>query len=125
MESKFDKLMGDSSDPKKEGESSIEYYSTPGHVRHLDFVQPNGEREFISYTLLTGGKINADKTVIELTFSIEQNVIIKGRNLDELYRKILGHLPRQLVAVEGRYTVLETNDESVIREIIFANSNNV
>lgn len=118
MESKFDKLMGDSSEPKQEGESSIEYYSTPGHVRHLDFVQPNGEREFISYTLLTGGKINADKTAIELNFSSGQQIVIKGLRLFKLYQKLLIQLPKFVTAVDERYTKIPDANESLVHEIL-------
>lgn len=117
MESKFDKLMGDSSDPKKEGESSVEYYSTPGHVRHLDFVQPNGEREFISYTLLTGGTLNNDKTVIELYYSTGTKIILRGANLHDLYKKILAYVPKSIIATEKRYAAVKEENKILVFEI--------
>lgn len=116
-ENRFDELLGGDIDPAKDGDKPIEYYSTPASGRNLDFVQPSGEREFISYTLLTNCKINAEKTVIELFYSNGQHVTLNGRNLYELYQKIFYYLPRQITAVEKRYEGTMKDKEPIVFEI--------
>lgn len=117
MESEFDKLMSGTPQQSKEEEKLIEYYPTPAHVRQLDFVQPNGEREFISYTLLTNCKINFDRTTIELFYSHGQQVKLNGRNLFELYKKLLHHQVKEITAIEKRYANTRSEIEILVFEI--------
>jgi hypothetical protein len=119
MESEFDKLMSGSPQQSKEDEKLIEYYATPAHVRQLDFVQPNGEREFISYTLLTNCKINADRTSIELFYSNGQQVKLGGRNMFELYKKLVHHQVKQIVVLDKRYVETKGEREIIVFEIRF------
>lgn len=118
-ENRFDELLNGDISPAKDGDKPIEYYSTPASGRNLDFVQASGEREFISYTLLTNCKINAEKTTIELFYSNGQRVTLNGRNLYELYQKIFYYLPRQITAVEKRYEGTMNSKDPVVFEINF------
>lgn len=117
MESEFDKLMSGTPQQSKEDEKLIEYYPTPAHIRQLDFVQPSGEREFISYTLLTNCKINADRTSLELFYSHGQQVKLTGRNLLELYQKLIHHQVKEIVTLEKRYADIRSDIKVMVFEI--------
>lgn len=118
MESEFDKLMSGTPQQSKEEEKLIEYYPTPAHVRQVDFVQTNGEREFISYTLLTNCKINFDGTTIDLFYSNGQQVKLNGRNLLELYKKLSHHQVKEIIAIEKRYLSMKGDKEVIVFDII-------
>ncbi|MDI1254584.1 MAG: hypothetical protein PSV16_00660 [Flavobacterium sp.] len=118
----FDKYNKANAPQKKDAETTdsendIELYSLTGHVRNLDFVQPDGEREFFNYALITRCKISSDKSSIFLNYSTGHEVTIKGRNLEILYDQLFGQLPKSITAIDRRYEATKDGVEPVIFEI--------
>lgn len=118
----FDKLNrgkdGQNTDASNPNDTQeIENYSTTGHVRNLCFVQTDGRRLFLNYAYLVSGEYSPEVNTIKLVYTTHE-IMLKGRNLEGLFESLMGHVPRQIMAVEKRYDGTKEDSEIVVNEII-------
>ncbi len=123
----FDKLNkgkdGQKNDPSKQNDDQeIENYSTAGQVRNLCFVQTDGKRLFLNYAYLVSGEYSPEANTIKLVYTTHE-ITLKGRNLEGLFESLMGHAPRQIVAVEKRYEGVKEETAIIVNEIIIGNVN--
>lgn len=121
----FDKLNrgkdGQNTDASNPNDTQeIENYSTTGHVRNLCFVQTDGKRLFLNYAYLVSGEYSPEANTIKLIYTTHE-ITLKGRNLEGLFESLMGHVPRQIVAVEKRYEGTKEEGDTVILEINIVN----
>lgn len=118
---KFDrnrgKFSGKFSDATTE-EAEIENYVRAGTMRNICFVLLDKRREFFNYGDLTRCSYDPNQSQITLTFRGFASVFIKGFELETLYEKLQGQIPRQIVCKEDRYKELRKEKEIYVTEII-------
>ncbi len=116
----FDKLNKGNADKdspqNSDAENGIEQFSTPGHVRNLCFVQPDGARLFLNYAYLVSGECLPEASTILLSYTTHE-VTLKGRNLSGLYDSLMTHMLKQVVAIDKRYEATKDATEPVVFEI--------
>ncbi len=100
--------------------STTALFGTPGHIRNLELVWPDGRRAFRNYSYLSGGELTTDSEInmIALYFSSD-TVIIKGYALVGLFASLLDQTARQVVVSDSRYLYLREKGETTITEITF------
>jgi hypothetical protein len=118
----FDKLnkdkLGNKNDPpKSEAGKEIERYDSPGNVRNLCLVQPDGKRLFLNYAYLISGEFLPDDNSITLTYTTHV-IKLKGHNLQPLHESLMAHVPKQITCVEKRYEATKEETETVVSEIV-------
>jgi hypothetical protein len=121
----FDKRNKDNSGKKDEQQKpeagkEIERYDTPGQVRNLCFVQPDGEKLFLNYAYMISGKFSPDGTIT--LFYTTHTVTLKGRNLEALHESLQAQVPKQIACVEKRYEATKGEVETVVTEIVIQKS---
>lgn len=94
-----------------------ENYDTPGNVRNLCFVWPDGRMKFMNYAYLISGEYSPASSDIILIFT--SNIItIKGLHLEKIFSEITTHLLKTVYCINERYTsISETN--VAVESIIF------
>ncbi|MBB3969299.1 hypothetical protein [Mucilaginibacter phyllosphaerae] len=96
--------------------SGNDLYDTPGHVRNLCFVWPDGRMKFLNYAYLISGDYTPDHNTLTLIYTTHL-VIIKGSKLLPLYNLLLTHSPRKIICTDERYK-LSLNEHQTIIECI-------
>lgn len=100
---KFDELREGKPTEKGEAvENSYETFDTPGHVRNLCFVWPDGRKKFLNYAYLVSGEYSPDDGSITLIFTTD-TVVVKGSGLDELFEELVSHRPMKVIYTDARY----------------------
>ena len=116
----FDKLNkgnADKDNPQNsDTENGIEQFSTPGHVRNLCFVQPDGKRLFLNYAYLVSGEYKPEENIVVLTYTTHE-ITLKGRSLTDLYNSLMAHMLKQVVAIDKRYEATKETTEPIVFEI--------
>lgn len=91
-----------------DGSSHDAYASAEGsYVPMLDLVQADGRRMAFAYATLLKAEFDASKAIV-LHFAAER-VTIEGHRLAALYRAIIQHRAREVVATGERATLFLTN----------------
>lgn len=93
-------------------------YPTPGTARTMSIVWPDGRRMAFNYAYLVSSELKAegDAEMILLSFTSCQ-VQIKGYNLLEVYKLILGQEMKLVEVIAARYSII-AGSFSVIEEVI-------
>jgi hypothetical protein len=113
---KFDEIkQNDPTSTENNNNSNTQEYSSPGHVRNIDFVWPDGKREFLNYAYLVNAKYDPEGS-ITLAFTSD-TVVINGSGLNQLYDGILHQLTKSVFCLDPRYESLNA-DGLLVREII-------
>lgn len=117
---RFDEMReGDptNSDSTKQDENEL-FYQSSGPARNVCFVWSNEKRLFLNYAYLVSGEFNPneEKNLITLTFS-SHKVSLNGYNLETLFAALMEHLPRIIIEVDSRYTLLGSSKEVIVVEI--------
>ena len=97
-----------------QGESAL--YDTPGNVRNLCFVWPDGRMKFMNYAYLVSGNYDSNNGEILLEFP-ESDITIKGGFLFDLFYELMENRRKIISITETRYTDLN-NNSAFISEII-------
>jgi hypothetical protein len=107
------------SDPTQNSVSSndSEKFSSPGHVRNLCFVWPDGKMMFLNYAYLVSGTYLPEDGIITLVFTSD-TVIIKGSGLQNLYSDLFSHITRQIICINPRYIQTASINETIVNEIL-------
>lgn len=111
----FDKL-NQRKDGDEDSSGNLESYNSPGHVRNLCFVQLDGKRTFLNYAYLIAGNHVSEENIIVLTYSTHI-ITLKGQNLEKLFDNLRFHLPKEIVAIENRYSKTKNESEIIVNEI--------
>ncbi|HVW96124.1 MAG TPA: hypothetical protein VHA56_09170 [Mucilaginibacter sp.] len=93
-----------------------ENFATPGHVRNLCFVWPDGRMKFFNYAYLVSGEYSLDESSIILIFTTE-TIFIKGFALNKLFQDLLNHVAKQIVCDSKRYSAIHNDEGFAIYEI--------
>lgn len=117
FKSKFDEMRQGNPADKEAQKTENQSFSDIGHVRNLCFVWPDGKKKFLNYAYLVSGDYSPKDSMVTLIFTSE-TVKIKGSSLDKLFDQLLGHITKQIVCVEPRYSQIATNEFYVVTEII-------
>ena len=94
-----------------------ENYDTPGRVRNLCFVWPDGRMKFMNYAYLISSEYSPNECEIILTFAAEI-IIIKGADLKPLFTNILDQIPKFICYAMERYQQLSNNLSYTVKEIV-------
>lgn len=108
-----------SENPTKGGSDDTAHYKTfdsAGHVRNVDFVQPNGEREFFNYAYLVRCKYSPDESTVTIRFT-NGIVILKGIRLTMLHIDLQSNLPKEIIAIDPRYNSTVPDTEFIVNSI--------
>lgn len=118
---KFDEMQeNNSADVTGSNTISSNLYDTPGYVRNLCFVWPNGRVEFFNYAYLIKGEFDNDHQTIKLTYTTHI-VILKGSELSRLFELITQHQVKNIVCVEERYKTIIDKDDWAVYHIEISN----
>ncbi|WP_149242241.1 hypothetical protein [Dyadobacter sp. 32] len=90
-----------------------------GNIRNLRLVWPDGHQSFFNYAYLIRADFSPgdDLNIIHLGFS-GQDIKIKGYGLEELFEKLVDHLPRTIAAIDPRYIPVEPVNEIIVTDIV-------
>jgi len=118
---KFDRMRENlpaNTDSDQQDHTNPARYDTPGYTRNVCFVWPDGKRIFFNYAYLVSAEFipKEDMNEIKLEFS-GQTVSLKGYGLEGLFMEFLDHLPRIVMAVDGRYTLVRNSGMLTIIDI--------
>ncbi len=94
-----------------------ENYDTPGHVRNLCFVWPDGRMKFMNYAYLISGDYNAEECSITLLFT-NYKIVISGINLKGLFIDLVIHNPKIISCNNLRYADIIQEECVNIYEIV-------
>lgn len=97
-----------------------ENYASPSQVRNLCFVQPDGNRLFLNYAYLVSGEYSPEANTIKLVYTTHE-ITLKGRNLEDLFESLMRHVPKQIRALEERYSVIFDKNKITVQEIKIVN----
>lgn len=90
------------------GASDDAYSAAEGsYVPMLDLVHADGRRMAFAYATLLKAEFDASKAIV-LHFAVER-VTIEGHRLADLYRAIIQHRAREVIASGERATLFSTN----------------
>ena len=114
---KFDELREGKPTEKGDAvENTYETFDTPGHVRNLCFVWPDGRKKFLNYAYLVSGEYSPNDGSITLIFTTD-TVVIKGSGLDGIFEALVNHLPMRICCKENRFIEVAINESFSILEI--------
>jgi len=113
---KFDEIkQNDPTTAENNNNNTTQEYSSPGYVRNIDFVWPDGKREFLNYSYLVNAKYDPEGS-ITLVFTSD-TVTINGSGLNDLYDGILVQSIKTVFCADSRYESLN-NQSIVVTEIV-------
>lgn len=116
----FDKLNkgngGQGTVPPDLSMDETENYASPSQVRNLCFVQPDGNRLFLNYAYLVSGEYSPEANMIKLIYTTHE-ITLKGRNFEGLFQSLMLQIPRQIIAVDRRYELIEGERDTAVYEI--------
>lgn len=92
-------------------------FDSPGHVRNLCFVWPDGRKKFLNYSYLVSGEYAAGDSEIKLTFTSD-TLVIRGSALEGLFDDLTQHITRFIVCTDPRYNALSEGNGPIVNEII-------
>lgn len=89
---------------KDNEEKDIEYYSTPGSIRYVTFIQEDGKRLSLPYSLLPAIEFEPgeEQQTITLTFP-NHKVVLTGYNLEQLCKELENERVRSITMSGARY----------------------
>ncbi|MEZ0540426.1 hypothetical protein [Fibrella arboris] len=99
--------------------SVIELHSDESSVRNLCFVWLDGRKAFFNYAYLVAAEFNMNtkQSVIKLDFS-SYSINLYGYMLETLFMAFLDHLPRTVMAIDQRYTLIAELNIPVVVDIL-------
>jgi hypothetical protein len=113
----FDEMQEDSlADVTGNNANSNDLYETPGHVRNLCFVWPNGRMDFFNYAYLITGEFDNEEQTIKLTYTTHI-VILKGIELIKLFEMINHHQVKKIVSIDERYKTINEQGDWMVYSI--------
>lgn len=71
-------------------------------VKNVCFVLLDGKHIFLNYSYLVAGEFFPEESKITLHFTTHV-ITLQGRNLENLYHDLMQHLPKIIIATDGRY----------------------
>ena len=101
--------------------NASEYYETPGHVRNICFVWPDGSMKSMNYAFLLKGEYFSNDGSITLIFT-SAKIILKGYNLIYIFKDIHSHSVKELTILDARYESI-TDNKIQVSEILFEEKN--
>ena len=104
------------SDPSKNESEQTASFDSPGHVRNLCFVWPDGKMKFLNYAYLVSGEYNNVDETIELIFTSDK-VKITGTNLSILFDQLYTHSIKRISYLDSRYASLDETSKFAIENI--------
>lgn len=112
---RYDQLK--ENDPTGENSDALQNqnFETPGHVRNLCFVWPDGRMKFMNYAYLISVELFPDESSIVMIYT-SNKVTIKGIKLHELFVQLFSHLPKGIEIVATRYTKLHSG--TIVSDIV-------
>lgn len=103
---------------KDNEEKDIEYYSTTGSIRYVTFIQEDGKRLSLPYSLLPTIEFEPgeEQQTITLTFP-NHKVVLTGYNLEQLSKELESERVRWISVFVERYIASEKRGESIVLQI--------
>lgn len=101
-------------DENEKKEKDIEYYPTPGSIRYITFIQQDGKRKALSYSLLPEIDFdpgNEHNTII-MTFPTCK-ITLTGYCLEKLCEDLENEKVRSVRVTNERYIGVESGKEKV------------
>lgn len=103
-------------DENDKKEKDIEHYPTPGSIRYITFIQQDGKRKALAYSLLP--EIDFDPgdehNTIVMTFPT-RTVKLTGHGLVELSEKLTAQTVKSIQCVDKRYFAMDEREISIIK----------
>lgn len=94
---------------KEPEEKDIEYYQTIGSIRYIAFIQENGERLSLPYSLLPTFEFEPgeEHNVITITFP-SHTIKLTGYRLEQLCKDLENEKVKSIKVIDKRYSNAET-----------------
>lgn len=89
---------------KEPEEKDIEYYQTPGSIRYIAFIQEDGERLALPYSLLPIFTFQPrdEHNIITITFP-SHTITLTGYRLEQLCKDLENEKVRSIKIIKERY----------------------
>ncbi len=102
-------------DDNEQKEKDIEHYPAPGSIRYIAFIQKNGKRLALSYSLLPtiAFEPGEEHNIIVMTFP-EHTITMTGHNLKKLCEALENEKIRSIRTFEERYLSVPNNENDIM-----------
>lgn len=96
-----------------------EYYVRAGQTRNIVFQWLNGKKLFLNYSYLVSVEYSAEETEVNvLTLGFTSHTVrLEGYRLEDLFDKLVMHLPAIIVQQDERYAATSDEKEPIITNI--------
>ena len=93
-------------------------YDTPGNVRNLCFVWPDGRMKFLNYAYLISANFNPIEGEIMIIFS-SSKIILKGHSLVTLFKLLITFQVKLITCVDCRYQNIEGLEPQITEILLY------
>lgn len=97
-------------------DKAVENFDSASQTRNLCLVWTDGRKKFFNYAYLISGEYQPEDGSIVLVFT-SHTIVIRGFGLEELFGKLVQHLPYQITCSDPRYNETIETSQLIINEI--------